>query len=279
MKKTERKTYRNWLLAAVLAALCLTAADSRWHLELTRYEIALPGLPPELEGLRIVHLSDLHGARFGPGNRRLTELLRLEKPDIVALTGDFAGNRGQLGAVEELLRGLPEDAASYYITGNHEWAGGVAQEMKTLMARYGVTCLENGYVSYEKNGARITVAGVEDPNAWAEMKRPEELAAELRRARPEDFVLWLGHRNYWVKYYPDLPVDLILSGHAHGGIVRLPGLGGLLNVEHRLGADYEAGLYWSGSYCMEVSRGLGNSIPIPRLFNRPELVSLVLRCG
>lgn len=281
MKKTQRKTNMRGgaLLAALLAFLCLSLADSRWHLERTGCELTLSRLPKALDGLRIVHLSDLHGSRFGRENRQLIELMRQEEPDIVALTGDFAENEEQLEAVEELLRGLPEGAAAYYVTGNHEWAGGVAGEVKALMARYGVTCLENSSVPYEKNGARITVAGVEDPNAWAVMKSPEELAEELRRERPEDFILWLGHRNYWVRRYPALPVDLILSGHAHGGLVRLPGLGGLFNVEHRLGADYEAGLYRSGSYCMEVSRGLGNSVPIPRLFNRPELVSLVLRSG
>ena len=82
-----------------------------------------------------------------------------------------------------------------------------------------------------------------------------------------------------MEQYPELPVDLILSGHAHGGIVRLPIVGGLLNVNYHLIADYETGLYTSGDYCMEVSRGLGNSIPVPRLFNRPEVVVLTLRSG
>ena len=111
------------------------------------------------------------------------------------------------------------------------------------------------------------------------MIRPEELAEEIRQAYPEAFVLWLGHRNYWVERYPALPVDLILSGHAHGGIVRLPFIGGIFNVNRRLGADYETGLYYEGDYCMEVSRGLGNALPVPRLFNRPEVVVLTLRSG
>ena len=108
------------------------------------------------------------------------------------------------------------------------------------------------------------------------MPKPDEFIEGLRREFPEDFVLMLGHRNFWVQQYPELPVELILSGHAHGGIVRLPLIGGLFDVQHRLGAQYEKGLYKSGSYVMAVSRGLGNSIIVPRLFNRPELVTIVL---
>ena len=100
---------------------------------------------------------------------------------------------------------------------------------------------------------------------------------QLRELAEKDFVLWLGHRNYWVSRYPDLPVDLILSGHAHGGIVRLPGLGGVMNNDHSLGAEYEAGIYPGEGFQMVVSRGLGNSVPVPRLFNRPEIVSIVLK--
>ena len=119
----------------------------------------------------------------------------------------------------------------------------------------------------------------EDPNGYADMIKPDALAEKLREEYPEDFVLWLGHRNYWAEKYPDLPVDLILSGHAHGGIVRLPGIGGLLTVNHSLGAEYESGVYQGETFKMVVSRGLGNSIPVPRFLNRPEVVKIILHCG
>ncbi len=269
---------RRAALAVLLLAVLLlaAAADSRYRLELTEYELTLERLPAALDGLRIVHLSDLHGAVFGRENRRLVQLVREQRPDLIALTGDFAGSERELAAVEQLLRGIEGLAPAYYVTGNHEWAGGVAGAVKKLMGDYGVLCLENEFRPLWLRGTRLTVAGVEDPNSWADMISPGELAEQLRRELPEDFVLWLGHRNYWARRYPALPVDLILSGHAHGGIIRLPGLGGVLDVNHHLGAEYEAGLYRTERYCMEVSRGLGNSIPVPRLFNRPELVTLVL---
>ena len=87
----------------------------------------------------------------------------------------------------------------------------------------------------------------------------------------------LGHRNYWMEKYPDLPVELILCGHAHGGIVRIPGVGGLLSTDRTLFPDYEAGMYDNGNYTMIVSRGLGNSISVPRLMNRPEILSIELK--
>ena len=267
------------LLAALLLAAVWAVCDSRYNIQITEYDIRSARLPEALDGFKIVHLSDLHGAEFGRDNRRLIDQVLRQEPDLIALTGDFAAELSELEAVEELLRGITGAAPIYYVTGNHEWAGGCAAETKALMERYGVRCLENEYELLEIPGAPLVVAGVEDPNAWADMIRPDALAEALRRDHPEKFVLWLGHRNYWARAYPELPVDLILCGHAHGGIIRLPFIGGLLDVNHRLGADYEAGLYYFGACCMEVSRGLGNSIPVPRLFNRPEIAVITLRSG
>lgn len=264
------------LIAAVLLLL-LAAADSKYNLQLSKHTISSSVLPPELDGFRIVQLSDLHGARFGEENGRLIAAVLAEKPDLIALTGDFITTKADLPAVEELLKGISGAAPTYFVCGNHEWASGRVQQVQTLMERYGVHCLSNEYEPLEIGGARIIVAGAEDPNGRADMPKPDQFIDGLRREYAEDFVLLLGHRNYWVQQYPSLPVQLILSGHAHGGIVRLPFIGGLLDVHHRLGAQYETGLYESGDYTMVVSRGLGNSISVPRLFNRPELVTIVLK--
>ena len=265
--------------AALTAAAALAVCDSRYRLELTEYSLYCPRLPAAFDGFRIVQLSDLHGARFGRDNERLVRAVARLQPDLIALTGDLAGRDMQLAAVEGLLRGLRGIAPCCAVSGNHEWAGACHWPLRELLDAYDVRSLENCWTCLERGGARIVVAGAEDPYGWTDRIPPEELAARLREAYPEDFVLWLGHRNDWIRKYPALPVDLILSGHAHGGIVRLPGLGGLLNNDHSLGAEYEAGLYHSGRFTLLVSRGLGNSVPIPRLFNRPEIVSLQLRSG
>lgn len=275
-QKTKRGLIFAGVLVGLLLLLALCVADSKYNFELTEYKISSDRLPEEFSGFRIVQISDLHGSRFGAENRRLVEAVIAQKPDLIALTGDLITTGADLPAVEELLRGIAGIAPAYFVCGNHEWASGCVSELAAMMDRYGVRYLSNEYEPLSRGRAQIIVAGAEDPNGRADMPKPDEFIAQLRQEYPEDFVLMLGHRNFWVQQYPALPVDLILSGHAHGGIVRMPFVGGLLDVQHRLGAQYEKGLYASGSYVMAVSRGLGNSIIVPRLFNRPELVTIVL---
>ena len=273
MKKPGRALRRALLLVLTAAAL---SADSRWHLQLTEYSLLFRTLPPALDGYRIVLLSDLHGARFGPENQRLAEAVLAQQPDLIALTGDFAESLEQLGATDELLRQLQGAAPIAWVSGNHDWAGGALPALRRLLDQYGVLRMENRYFPLPWNGTRLILAGVEDPNGPADMIRPDELAAKLRSEYPEDFVLWLAHRNSWLRDDPDLPVDLILCGHAHGGVIRLPFVGGLIGTDRRLGADDESGVYHGERFLMLVSRGLGSSSPIPRLFNRPEIAVITL---
>ncbi len=265
---------------AVLAVLLLIAAaavlDSRYRIQLSHYELSFANLPESFDGCRIVQISDLHGMSFGRDNRRLAELIRRQQPDIIAYTGDIAGAEGDLSAVEPLLKELEGLCPAYYVNGNHEWADGCVDEIEELMERYGVRCLSNEIELLYRGEDSIAIIGAEDPNGRADMMTPWELSLQAGELYSGKFMLWLAHRNDYLKMYPDIGTDLILCGHAHGGIIRLPFVGGLLNVKRSLGAEYEAGLYYSPHYIMEVSRGLGNSIPIPRLFNRPELVTIEL---
>ena len=265
-------------LLLVLTAAALTA-DSRWHLQTSRYELSFPSLPPALDGYRIVQLSDLHGAVFGQGNERLARAVIAQQPDLIALTGDFTDDASQLEATESLLRRLHGVCPIAWVSGNHDWAGGALPALRRLLDQYGVLRMENRYRPLTWNGARLILAGVEDPNGPADMIRPAALAERLRRDCPDDFVVWLAHRNDWVRDEPSLPVDLILCGHAHGGVIRLPLLGGLIGTGRRLGADYECGVYRGERFTMLVSRGLGSVPPVPRLFNRPEIAVITLHSG
>ncbi|MGX8692528.1 MAG: metallophosphoesterase [Clostridia bacterium] len=276
MKKTRQTLRRALLLVLTAAAL---SADSRWHLQTSVYTLSFPDLPPALDGYRIVLLSDLHGMRFGAENRRLAEAVLAQQPDLIALTGDFADGYEQLPATAELLKRLRGAAPIAWVSGNHDWAGGALPALRRLLDQYGVLRMENRFLPLTWNGARLILAGVEDPNGPADMIRPAALAEQLRREYPEDFVLWLAHRNDWVKEEPALPVDLILCGHAHGGVIRLPLIGGLIGTGRRLGADYECGVYRGERFTMLVSRGLGSVPPVPRLFNRPEIAVISLHSG
>lgn len=270
---------RKTLTAAAAVALLTTALllDSRFNIELTEYELCFDSLPAEFDGYRIALLSDLHGWSFGEDNSRLVKLIEEAEPDMIAITGDMISSYEHLEAVEDLLRGIEGLAPTFYVNGNHEWGARLTGRMKALMESYGVRCLGNEYIEFEHNGSRIIVCGAEDKNGPADMIKPPALAQKLREEYPDDFVLWLYHRNDSLLKYPALPVELVLSGHAHGGIIRLPAFGGLLDVRGKVGAEYEKGVYCSGGLTLLVSRGLGNSVSIPRFLNRPELPLITLR--
>ena len=278
------KTHRRFKTALLVFVLLLVLAagsvlDSRYHLQLTEYTLFSPKLPASFDGCKVVQLSDLHGMRFGAENRRLVELVRQQEPDIIVLTGDIAGKDGALDNVEPLLSGIEGLAPTYYVNGNHEWADGCVEEIEALMKSHGVTCLSNEIELLYRGEDSIAIVGAEDPNGRADMIKPWGLSLRLGELYSDHFSLWLAHRNDYIQMYSDIGTDLILCGHGHGGIVRLPFVGGLLNVNRSFGAEYESGVYSTPHFQMVVSRGLGNSIPVPRLFNRPELVAVTLHCA
>ena len=278
------RTHRRFKTALLVFALLLVLAagsvlDSRYHLQLTEYTLFFPKLPESFDGCKVVQLSDLHGMHFGAENRRLVELVRLQEPDIIVLTGDIAGKDGALDNVEPLLSGIEGLAPTYYVNGNHEWADGCVEEIEALMKSHGVTCLSNEIELLYRGEDSIAIVGAEDPNGRADMIKPWGLSLRLGELYSDHFSLWLAHRNDYIQMYSDIGTDLILCGHGHGGIIRLPLVGGLLNVNRSFGAEYESGVYSTPHFQMVVSRGLGNSIPVPRLFNRPELVAVTLHCA
>ena len=172
---------------------------------------------------------------------------------------------------------MADIAPTYFITGNHEWALPGVRELKRELEEAGVAVLSNEYVLLERSGDRVLLAGIDDPNGFADQKTPEELAQEVREAWGDGFWLLLAHRNnYFEKQYSLLGADLVISGHGHGGLIRLPFTDGLVSAERRLFPSYTAGFYTANGSDVFVSRGLGNSGPTLRLFNRPEVVVLTL---
>lgn len=283
---TERPRKKRHIAAKILAALIILCAAlillGKYGLSVSRYEITSARLPESFNGFRIVQLSDLHGSVFGEGGSRLLEKVAAEAPDLIVMTGDFLDEGRtdeELPELGELCEGLTDIAPTCFVSGNHDWATGEMTLLARTLEERGVRYLRNEYQTIDRGGESIVLVGVEDPNGWAGQISPDELAREADAAWPESFIVLLGHRNYWVDEYPDLPADLILCGHEHGGIVRLPGLGGLVgNGAKQLFPDYEDGVHVSGRYSMVVSRGLGNSVPLPRFNNTPEIVCVTLKC-
>lgn len=268
------------LLLAVLAALFV-----RWDntsLQVTRFEPVFAGLPEGFDGCRAVVLGDLHTACFGEDNERLFDAVRAEAPDYIFFIGDLLDALHDIPAdyAAAVADGLSAIAPTYYVTGNHEWAIGGVPELKETLAEHGVTVLSNEFLELERNGDTVVLAGIDDPNGYADQKTPEELAAELYAACGDPFWILLAHRNnYFPEHYSLLGADLVVSGHGHGGLVRLPFTDGLISVERTLFPSYTAGLYEENGSVLFVTRGLGNTGSTFRLFNRPEVAVVTLHRG
>ena len=284
MKKGKSKARRAlFIILAFAAVLALIIFDSANRLTVTHFELSHENLPHSFDGFKIVQLSDLHLHQFGEDNVRLAERVAEESPDIIVLTGDFINRRladvqaGQSEKLRGFFSNLSEIAPCYFVSGNHEWASGEIESLAAILDETEIRYLRNEYVTLERQGEQIILAGVEDPNGPVGQIRPDVLVRNLREDYPEDFVVFLGHRDNWPERYPALDVDLIFSGHGHGGVIRLPLIGGLFSTEYRLFPRYDAGFYNEGNYDFVLSRGLGNFNAIPRFLNPPEIVSVTLQ--
>lgn len=236
-------------------------------------------LPAEFDGLRIVQLSDLHNREFGKNNQRLYAAVKQAAPDLIFLTGDLVDEYAEapIPYAKAVGKALSAIAPTYYVTGNHEWAHGnaVVEEIKTALREAGVTVLSNQCVPLERGGETIFIAGVDDPNGYADQRSPADLAAEIYQNGADPFWLLLAHRNnLFESEYAALGADLTLSGHGHGGLWRLPFTDGLLGSGGTLLPSYTNGFYTCRGAEVFVSRGLGGMV---RLFNRPEVAVLTLR--
>lgn len=275
MKKIRR-------LLALLALFALAAGFVYWQnftLQAEPVELFFESLPPQFDGLRVAELSDLHGRSFGKNNVRLLRTLQKARPDMICICGDLFDEKTDLTMLEPLLTGLTDIAPVYYVTGNHEWQVKNLREILQKMRAWGVTVLENEERVLSRGGAEMVVAGVHDPCGPYDMKTPAALVRELRSAQGNDFILMLSHRNDELAMWSQLGVQLVLSGHCHGGVVRLPFVGGVFGTRRELFPEYDAGVYRQDGTTLFVSRGLGYTNVHFRLFNRPHVPIMILRSG
>lgn len=239
------------------------------------WEVASPRLPEAFDGFRICLLTDLHGAVFGKDGEKLLQAVTASEPDIIAISGDLVDRLTQKPErLQPMLRGLTEIAPTYYVTGNHEWDRDDTESLLTMISACGVTVLRGDWLTLEKNGQTVVLAGIEDPNGYADQTTPKELLDGIRAAIPTDpYIIMLSHRNNQLDMWAYREADLVLSGHGHGGVVRLPFVGGLIGVERNLFPKDCDGLLTAGRTTVAVSRGLGGI----RFWNCPHLPTVVLR--
>ena len=234
-------------------------------------------MPQGFDGFKIVQLSDLHGAQFGKGNERLIKKVKAQKPDIIVLTGDFLDSKTGAADNAQLIEALPLIAPTYFVSGNHDVVSEEFDEFCSMLIDSGVIILEGEYTLIQRGEDEIVLAGIEDPTTWGDVTKATELVDIICENAGGKFTVMLAHRNYWAEIEPKLKVDIILCGHAHGGIVRLPIIGGVFGTDRSFFPKHVDGVTQTDEYSLIVSRGLGNSIFIPRFLNRPEIISLTLK--
>lgn len=268
------------IMAAVLVpALLIWLLWANSSPAATQVTVASGALPEAFEGFKIAHVSDLHNAVFGRKNEKLLSLIRAAKPDIIAITGDLIDSRHtDIDSALAFVEAAAEIAPIYYVTGNHESRLDF-DEIEPRLIAAGARVLRNEAEDIGRGGERIRLAGIDDPSFIRTGETAEErAAAELEQLGDGGgtFTVLLAHRPELVEVYAEYGAGLVLSGHAHGGQVRLPLLGGLYAPGQGLLPEYDSGLYSLGETQMVVSRGLGNSVAPLRVNNRPELVIVTL---
>ena len=283
MPAKKRKSIILAVVAAILFALIAWIIWGNTALELNTYTISSSKLPQSFDGYRIAHVSDLHNAEMGKDNEKLLTMLRDADPDMIAITGDLIDSRNtDIEVALQFIREAVKIAPCYYVTGNHEARVNEYGELKSGMEAAGVTVLEDAQTEISLESETITLIGVNDPSYQTDYLFGDSetvMDTKLEELHTEDdvFTILLSHRPELFDIYADHGMDLILSGHAHGGQFRLPFIGGLVAPNQGLFPEYDAGIYTEGNTNMLVSRGVGNSILPFRINNRPEVILIELQ--
>ncbi len=260
--------------AAVMAALAYLLWQNN-DIEVTRYFYTSNKIGGGLDGFKIVHLSDLHGKSFGRRNHRLLTNIEREQPDIIVISGDICdewhGSEGIDTAIE-LVAQASRIAPVYYAAGNHEYALSSKDRKRLFLgiSDAGGVILENDRVELDIKGEKLYICGMADRGA--------SLAAleSMLDKTSDGLALLIAHRPQYAESYAFAGADLSFCGHAHGGQLRLPFIGGLYAPDQGLFPKLTEGMNYFGESATVISRGLGGSRFPFRINNRPELVSVTL---
>jgi len=250
---------------------------------ITKHNYTNNKLPNKFNGFKILHISDLHNKNF---HGKLTNKVKEINPDIIVITGDLIDRRKtNLDLATEFIEKIVKIAPTYYVSGNHEQLSEHYIELKKELNNLNVINMDSSYTTINKEGSSIGLIGIADPAINGNEKtyiyeNNEDYIRyslnDLTKNLKTDFNILLSHRPEQINVYKEFIMDLVFSGHAHGGQIRIPLLGGVLSPNQGFFPKYSEGMHKEGSTSMVVSRGLGNSLFPFRIFNRPELVVVLL---
>lgn len=250
----------------------------------TQYNFSSDKVPKNFNGYKIVQLSDLHSKSFENNQSELVEKVKKAKPDLIVFTGDLIdSDRYNEKTSLTLMEKLVQIAPVYYVTGNHEWWSGKFNSLEDKLKYTGVQVMRNTVEEIIIGNDKIQIIGIDDPakvnKSYAERDIAEEDITNAIKGLEEgvNFKILLSHRPELLSLYAQYEFDVVFSGHAHGGQVRIPFVGGLVAPNQGLFPEYSSGMHDADKTTMIVNRGLGNSIIPLRVFNRPEIVVVALK--
>lgn len=272
-RNTKKQKYIKLAITlSIVIVIILFCNFQNKHLETTHYTYAAEQLGADLEGYRIVQISDLHNAKFGKNNQKLVGRIRECEPDMIVLTGDLVdSNHTNVDRAVQFVDEIVKICPVYYVTGNHEYwlEKSEYDELMDGLIGAGVVILDDQVVEISMGDAKFRLVGLDD-------KSLADGTLEALLSDEKELTVVLAHEPQYFVRYADTGVDLVLSGHAHGGQFRLPFVGGIVAPDQGFLPEYTAGEYYMDGTEMIVSRGLGNSVIPARLFNYPEIVCVEL---
>lgn len=266
-------------------AVAVAGAAYLWwgnnSLTVSNYTVTSPDITKSFDGFRIVQLSDLHNKDFGGRLSRKVETL---SPDIIVITGDLIDSRRtDISVAEKFIKELKPVAPIYYVSGNHESRIEEYSALRKMLQANGVEVLDGKTVQIEKGGETVTLTGIDDAMFFGSGLLDERKIVfshklkELSENKGSGFSVLLSHRPELLEIYAECGFDLAFTGHAHGGQIRLPFVGGILTPNQGFFPEYDAGEFRKDNTTMIVSRGLGNSVFPFRIGNRPDIVLCELK--
>ena len=275
------------IILAFVLFLATSVAVGNTLITESHYVIENSKIPVEFSGYKMLLITDFHSASFGIDNSRLIRKIDEINPDIILLGGDMVNSVNDDGSVFlSFCDKIANRFATYYIFGNHELIQGedFYHSLESKLQNVGVTCLNNKSTTLKRGESEISLYGLwfnlryyQSANAEKKYYFEEQSAEELLGHSSSNFNILLTHSPTYFETYSEWGADLTLSGHMHGGMIRLPFLGGVFSPEKDFFPKYDAGLFENETKKMIVSRGLGNGHIGFRVFNPPEIVIVELK--
>ncbi len=269
----KKKLVLRIMVYSVIAIFLVIACDMR--LKVVTYQIETTKTNTNI---RLVLLTDLHSERYGQNQSKLLEEIEKANPDIILLGGDLFDDKREYTNAEILLQNLSSHYVCFYVPGNHEYWSNDIDTMLSIVSSYDIPILNGSNRIVICNGQAINICGLDDPDSISYVSDSVPILTQLNNLKDttsEDiFSVLLSHRPELAEQYQRFNFDLVLSGHAHGGQWRIPGIiNGLYAPNQGLFPKYAGGRYDFEDQTLIVSRGLSRvTTAVPRIFNRPELI-------